>query len=62
MEFLNDAAGWLWVIGGVGVVCLGAALVYGITMNRTRETTGEIEEIREGVTAKHYKESQGQKP
>ncbi|MFD0988216.1 hypothetical protein [Methyloligella solikamskensis] len=62
MEFLNDTAGWLWVIGGIGVVCLGGALVYGITMDRKRETSVEVERAREQATAKHYKEPEGQKP
>lgn len=62
MEILNDAAGWLWVIGGVGVVCLGAAIAYGMTMNREQDTSPEVERVREDVTKKHYKEPQGQKP
>ncbi len=62
MDFASDPAGWMWVIAGIGVLCLGAAIIYGITMNRNRASSAEIERVRDGVTDKHYKEPEGQKP
>ncbi|ODA67055.1 hypothetical protein A7A08_01799 [Methyloligella halotolerans] len=54
MEVVENAAGWMWVIVGVGVVCLAASLVYGLTMQRGGETRSEAERLRTDPTKESY--------
>jgi hypothetical protein len=62
MELFNEGMGWLWLTALAGIICLGAAIAYGIGMWRTAPKDPVTRAVREEVTHEHYESPEGQKP
>ncbi len=62
-DLISHGAGWLWLLALAGIVCVGAAIAYGIFMRRERPRSDPtVQAVREEVTRQHYKSPEGQKP
>jgi hypothetical protein len=53
----EEASGWLWLIIDVGLVAaLGAGLIYGTMMWRSRSRNRAVQQVRDEATKDLYKQ------
>ncbi len=61
-EMIGNGGGWIWLVALLGIVCVGAVIVYALAMRRNHRVHPTVRRVSDEVTREHYKSPEGQKP